>query len=390
MNRNAIGAGAPSAPPSMLVVEDEPHVGQLIANLAASVGMVATVVRSAREMERHLDRHAPAAISVDLRLAGGHGGVDVLGLLGVRRLQTPIILVSGADESTLFAARETAQDQGLRIAGLLQKPFDNAVFCDLLVRACSSAGIYQPAELLEAIARNALFLEFQPKMFVGAGQGVAGAEALVRWQHPLHGVVPPTEFLSAAESPEAALPLTIAVLRAAAAQWRTWKDAGHDIQIAVNMPAAVLSDIQAPARLRVAADLERCPPLRISLELRDESLSTETGEHLRGLVRLEAAGFGLSLDDCSGAADRLARLRGLPFSEIKIASSVVRAVTRSDGSAIARQIVSVGYDLGLAVCAMGVESDEAHAKVAALGCDFAQGYYYGRPKAPRAALAQAA
>jgi diguanylate cyclase (GGDEF)-like protein/PAS domain S-box-containing protein/excisionase family DNA binding protein len=242
------------------------------------------------------------------------------------------------------------------------------------------------AELREAITQGALALHYQPKVALATGQ-VHGVEALVRWPHPVHGLLPPDQFIPLAEQHGLIGPLTLWVLEEALRQGKLWARAGWDLNVAVNLSAWSLHDASLPDT--IAALLRRfdAPPGRLRLELTEGSVMADAERALEVLTRLAALGVGLSVDDFGTGYSSLAYLKRLPVDEVKIDRSFVRDLATDEAdAAIVHSTVGLGRSLGLQVVAEGVEDRATWDLLARMGCDVAQGYYLSRPL-PAAAVA---
>ncbi|HEU0051958.1 MAG TPA: EAL domain-containing protein [Longimicrobium sp.] len=237
------------------------------------------------------------------------------------------------------------------------------------------------AELGSAIRERRLFLHYQPKVSL-AGRRLLGFEALVRWRHPVHGVIPPGDFIPWAETSELIRPLTLAVLDEAARQWRAWADAGLAAGMAVNLSPRNLLDDELPAALeRVMGDYA-VPPETLSLEITESSVISDPGRAYTNLRRAADMGVRLAMDDFGTGYSSLTYLRRLPLDELKIDLSFVSGMLSSDSDhAIVRSTIGLAHHLGLTVTAEGVEDEPTLRALADLGCDHAQGFHIARPMA---------
>jgi diguanylate cyclase (GGDEF)-like protein len=235
------------------------------------------------------------------------------------------------------------------------------------------------AELRHALERDELLLYYQPKVRLADGV-VCGVEALVRWQHPTRGLVPPSDFLPAAEQSGLIEPLTAWVLRRALTDQQDWTAAGRDWTVSVNVSAR---NLESPGFLAVVSSLLDefgVAPARLILEITETAVVEDiqtAGQALRGLAAL---GVGISVDDFGTGYTSLARLRGVPLTEIKIDRSFVDTVLiEPENRAIVRAVIALAHGLGCRVTAEGVETAEVAAWISAAGCDEAQGYLYSKP-----------
>ncbi|HET9443688.1 MAG TPA: EAL domain-containing protein, partial [Acidimicrobiales bacterium] len=238
-------------------------------------------------------------------------------------------------------------------------------------------------ELRCAINTGALQVHYQPKTDLRTGF-VSGVEALVRWEHPDHGFVPPDEFIDLAERTGTIRPLTLFVLTEALRQWRAWRRQGVDLGVAVNLSARNLLDPELTDDVDRLLRLFAVPPERLTLEITETSVMTDSVRSLQCLNRLHALGVRLSIDDFGTGHSSLSYLKRLPVDEVKIDRSFVMNMATDDNDAvIVRSTVDLGHNLGLRVVAEGVEDQECRDRLTELGCDLAQGFHLGRPLPPQ-------
>jgi len=234
--------------------------------------------------------------------------------------------------------------------------------------------------LRHAIDDNQLFLLYQPQVCVKTGR-VVGVEALVRWRHPERGVIPPDQFILLAEHAGLIKPLTLWVLTTALHQCRGWHDLGIAISVAVNLSARSLKDAGLPAQVAAILHHAGVAPSSLELEITESVIMADPARALEILTRLNTMGVRLSIDDFGTGYSSLSYLKKLPVESIKIDKSfVISMVTDQDDAVIVRSTIELAHTLGLKVVAEGVEQRETWDRLAALGCDFAQGYYLSRPQ----------
>jgi len=243
----------------------------------------------------------------------------------------------------------------------------------------SPARLTLVSQVRPALEREEFEMYFQPKVRLTDGR-VAGAEALLRWNHPERGVVAPDEFIPLVEKTVLLAPLTSYVMEHVMRQWRTWADEGMAIPIAINLSPRSLLARNLPEE--VASKLERfeMPASFLRMELTESFLMSDSGRSTAVLDGLAQSGVSLSIDDFGTGYSSLSYLKRLPIDEIKIDRSFVMDMnTDGDDFMIVRATVDLGKNLGLRVVAEGVEDRETFDRLADFGCDEAQGYYIARP-----------
>ena len=234
-------------------------------------------------------------------------------------------------------------------------------------------------DLRRALDRSELVLHYQPKLSIGTGE-VVGAEALVRWQHPERGLVFPDEFIPLAEHTGLIGALTRTVLGAALAQARRWADAGRPIAVSVNLSVRNLLDDDLPDQVADLLARHGVAPELLELEVTETAIMTDPVRAQDVLERLTLLGIRVSIDDFGAGYTSLGHLKNLPVSELKIDRSFVTDMSADGGRAlIVQSVVNLWHNLGLTLVAEGVETEDALAALAGLGCDVAQGYLMSRP-----------
>jgi diguanylate cyclase (GGDEF)-like protein len=236
------------------------------------------------------------------------------------------------------------------------------------------------ADLREAITTGQLQVHYQPKISL-TGQGPAcSLEALARWSHPARGNVPPDVFIPVAEQTGVIGMLTDYVLTASLQQCRMWLDAGLDMAVAVNISPRVLRDDSFSERLAAMLARHRVPASRLTLEITESAVMADVAHTIEVLWQLRRQGVRLAIDDLGVGHSSLAYLKRLPVHEVKIDKSFVLTMTDDEyDDAIVCAVVGLAHQLGMSVVAEGVETELARDRLAEIGCDVAQGYWYSRP-----------
>ena len=234
-------------------------------------------------------------------------------------------------------------------------------------------------ELRDAMATGQLSLHYQPKVDMATNE-LAGVEALVRWDHPVHGALAPSEFVPLAEHSGLIQPLTKYVISEALIQLQRWRAAGLDINVAVNLSAQSLQDLQLPTEIGFLLRSSGVPAEALTLELTESSIMADAPRAMRVLNGLHDMGIRLAIDDFGTGYSSLSYLRQLPVNELKIDQSFVKgAITNPHDAIIIRSTVELGRNLGLVIVAEGVEQPSHWDLLADLGCDCAQGFFVGHP-----------
>lgn len=235
-------------------------------------------------------------------------------------------------------------------------------------------------DLRRAIARSEFQLHYQPQ--VDRRGRIIGVEALLRWQHPTRGMVPPNAFIPLAEETGLIIPIGEWVLRTAAAQLQAWAGSPEtrDLTIAVNVSATQFRQPDFVEQVRSIVSLSGARPQALKLELTESVLAEDIDVVQAKMQALKAFGIAWSLDDFGTGYSSLSSLKNLPFQQIKIDQSFVRDLLADPRNmAIVETIVRLSDSLGLSVIAEGVETEAQRAALEKAGCSHFQGYLFGRP-----------
>lgn len=239
-------------------------------------------------------------------------------------------------------------------------------------------------ELRQAIREDQLELHYQPKVELATGRAIE-VEALIRWRHPLRGMIAPADFIPFAEQTGYIKALTRWVIEAAIAQVGRWLKQGIELRIAVNVSALDLNEPDLVRRIIEQMGRHAVCPEFISLEVTESGFMDDPERALATLIELDALGLRLAVDDFGTGYSSLAYLKRLPVSELKVDQTFVRHLRGSDDDAvIVRSTIDLGHNLGLEVTAEGVEDAESYCLLKEWGCDIAQGYHISRPLAEEA------
>ncbi|KAF1051544.1 MAG: putative signaling protein [Stenotrophomonas maltophilia] len=230
-----------------------------------------------------------------------------------------------------------------------------------------------------AIREGGLLLHYQPKVQLSDGR-VMGFEALLRWEHPERGLIPPQEFIPLAESTELIHPLTYWVLDEALRQVRAWAEQGLDTCMAVNISANNLRNPHFVSELQALLEAHQVPAAQLELEVTEGTLLEDPEMALRSLQAIRDLGVALSIDDFGTGYSSLAYLKRLPVQVLKIDRTFVSAMVENFSDAmIVQSTIALGHNFGMQVVAEGVEDEATATALQRLGCDIAQGYHFGRP-----------
>jgi len=373
----------------VLVLDGTPEVGSTITTIARRSGLDCRVVDSSDRFFADIVAWDPTHLVVDLWLPPTEG-VELLRRLGETGCVLPVLVVNGGDAAAQHAVERVAVEAGLDLFTVLAKPFafsaweafftvEPAERHPFVSEDAGPTGACAPGrEALEAgLVEGQFFLAYQPKVSCTHG-GLAGFEALLRWQHPERGELSAQDFIGEADRLDLLRPITDFVLQEGIA-WAAQAGRTARFSLAVNVSPVSLADADFVDRLLQFCDARDFPTERLVLEL-PESAATGRGGVLESLVQLRRHGVRLSLDNFGGGGTSVRDLARLPLQELKIERGFVIAAAHSDEARrTVLAIIAMAKALGLATVAEGVETLDAFRFLNEAGCDFAQGFFIGRP-----------
>jgi EAL domain-containing protein (putative c-di-GMP-specific phosphodiesterase class I) len=237
------------------------------------------------------------------------------------------------------------------------------------------------SDLRHALERNEFVLHYQPQVDLRRG-GIIGVEALIRWNHPEHGMIFPDQFIPFSENTGLINPITEWVLRTAITQCKTWQAGGTELRIAVNVTARSFQDPLLVDKLEalLCGEGTCLTPDRIEIEITENILMEDIEHGAKAIGRLRDLGISVSIDDFGTGYSSLAYLKKLPIHSIKIDKSFVLNMTEDNNDAvIVRSTIDLAHNLGYLVIAEGVENRDSLDLLELLGCDHAQGYHISHP-----------
>jgi diguanylate cyclase (GGDEF)-like protein len=286
---------------------------------------------------------------------------------------------------TLFAGQRCTMDELLKWADLAMYQAKAAGrntlrFFDPEMQAVVTARAAIETDLNEALLKNQFQLYYQAQVD-GTGK-LTGVEALIRWRHPLRGLVSPAEFIPVAEDSGLIVTLGRWVVKTACAQLAAWAERPgmENLTIAVNVSARQFHHNDFVAQVLAALEHTGANPARLKLELTESMLANDVDEIIAKMTSLKAKGVAFSLDDFGTGYSSLSYLKRLPLDQLKIDQSFVRDIlTDANDAAIARTVIALADSMGLAVIAEGVETEAQRELLAHQGCHAYQGYLFSRP-----------
>ena len=372
----------------ILVLDDEPFMRKLLARMLTNQGF--TSVTLCESGQAALDRvdgvdTRPNLILLDLNMPE-MDGIEFVRHLVERNYTGSLILISGEDERMLQTVEKLVQAHKITVLGHIHKPVKPEALSALLEKWAPSSldspkaqKVYGADEVRAAINNGELVNYYQPKVTVATGK-VAGVETLVRWRHPVHGIVPPDQFIGVAEASGLIDDLTRVVLTSALAQAKAWQEAGLVLRVSVNVAMDSLASLDFLDFVTGLTAKTGVPPQQIVLEVTESQLMGDARIPLEILTRLRLKRFRLSIDDFGTGHSSLAQLRDIPFDELKIDQGFVhRAWTVDTLRAMYDASLALARQLGMEVVAEGVEDRDDWDLLLRTGCDLAQGAFISRP-----------
>jgi EAL domain-containing protein (putative c-di-GMP-specific phosphodiesterase class I)/FixJ family two-component response regulator len=379
--------------PISFVVDDEPGIRQIVTYTLHDFGIRTAEFESAPAVIQALDRQTPDLFFLDVSLRGSDA-IDVIRGLAARNFRGAVQLMSGKDRSLLEDIRRVGERHALRMLPVLSKPFrPEAVrkvirehFSDQIKQAAGSGpqaihtvpdSLTSWATLDEILERNWLELWYQPKIDL-KNRSLAGVEGLARGRHPDHGIMPPGSFLPNA-SEESLLKLTEAVILIALADWGRFCEQGFPLRIALNVPVHALLKLPIPQIIREQRPKSDKWPGLI-LEVTEDQIVRDIALAHEMATQLKIYDITLAIDDFGTGYSHLARLRDLPFAELKLDRNLVTNCGEDEtNAALCQTGIDLAHRFGTVAVAEGIEKSSELEALFQMGCDLGQGYLFAPP-----------
>ena len=370
-----------NSPNRLLIADTDADTRRIAGDFAAAHGYTIAYAADEAQFRDLVGRFAPTVILID-PLGLAPQDFDALRWLGLRRGGSTLIVVTAQDPCPL-APEEIHMAYGLEVAMAQAKPLSRSMLEAVLLPQLIRSRQLCETDLRRAVDRAQLCAYYQPKLRRAAqGWELAGIEALLRWNHPEHGLVYPDDFIELAESHGLIGALTDYVLQDGIDQIAAWNQRGHRLGLSVNLSAKLLTDVDFADRMCDFLFSRGVAPDQLTLEITESAAFGDPPSTLEILSRLRARGIGLALDDFGIGYSSLTQLYKLPFSEVKIDKTIGMELAQTPAARmIVRAIVDLGHHLGLSVCCEGVESKTSLDVLQQCGCDQVQGYFIARPMA---------
>ncbi|MEO6154827.1 MAG: EAL domain-containing response regulator [Thermomonas sp.] len=376
---------------SFLVVEDHPFQRSMMVEMLENMGVrsihEAADGYSALEVMRELGQ-AFDVIITDIDMPG-MDGMAFIRRLGEAKVRASLIITSGLDQSLLGTIGTMSAAYGMRLLGIVEKPPTSQRFAELIamhwqVRArpektAQGSPAFTLQEILSGLEAEQFEPFYQPRVELKTRR-VKGAEALARWRHPHSGIVLPHAFISILEESGHIAELTWVMLAKSARACRTWRDAGLDLNVSVNISAKLLEDPAIADAITWQVTHQGLETKHMTLEITESAAMNSVGQVLENLLRLRIKGFGLSVDDYGTGYSSLQQLSRIPFTELKVDHSfVMHAVHQEASRLILESSLEMARNLGITSVAEGAETAEDWNLLRKSGCDLVQGYFVAKP-----------
>jgi EAL domain-containing protein (putative c-di-GMP-specific phosphodiesterase class I)/ActR/RegA family two-component response regulator len=373
-------------PQKILIIDDDINICDIICKTAADMGIACLATTDATSFFDSLTPDV-TLVMIDLVMPNVDG-IEILRILGEKGCSANVVVMSGVDKRIIETAEILTRTLGLSTVEHLSKPFRISTLESLFGSAVESVAVPNDEtrrvhceldELRGAIERDEFVLHYQPQVEIATNR-IAAVEALVRWQHPTHGLVYPNDFVEYAEQVGLIDELTRIVIRKGLSEMGALTDeSGRPIMLALNLSAVSLRDLAFPdffasmiAEYGVAAE-------SIVLEITETGLIRELSKTLDVLTRLRMKKVELSIDDFGTGYSMMQQLSHIPANQLKIDRSFVMNLHNEQERVIVEKTIEIGHDLGMTVVAEGVENREQLELLRRKNCDLAQGFVFSKP-----------
>ena len=369
--------------PVLLALDDDEEIGSLLCAIGQRAGFEVTATTSHKDFQTTLRLSRPDVIVLDLQMPE-MDGVQMLRFLAEEKVDAGIVLVTGMDMRTISSAEQYGRSKGLRVLATLQKPFMPEDLSNALATAQAATRSLTPSDLQKAIEGDQLIVHYQPTIarFADGSWDISSFEALLRWNHPVRGIITPDAFISMGEEHGLIGAMTDFVIQRGIEQLRGWKAMRFNLGMRINIAASLITDIDFPDRLEAILLEQEVDPAALTLEVTETATLEQSTETIDILTRLRLKNINLAIDDFGIGYSSLTQLVRMPFSEMKIDKSLLISIQESKESRIMDALVELAHKLNLTVCAEGVETEKTLEFLGEVGCDAAQGYYISQPIPP--------
>ncbi|MGR9087251.1 MAG: EAL domain-containing response regulator [Gammaproteobacteria bacterium] len=377
---------------NFLVVEDDDFQRETLVEMLRTLG--ATSIEQAADGYQALeifqaDRPNPIHIVLcDLEMPE-MDGMEFFRHMGSTHPDISIVIVSALDSALITSVEKMVSAYGLRLLGAVEKPISLSQLDALIKQQASFHKLPRPApqakpcfsldEIIDGLHNDQFEPFFQPKLDVLTG-ALTGAEALARWLHPVHGIIPPSDFIDLLERSGKINELTFIMLEKAASACRMMHEHGYPLSVSVNISRDSLIDTTLSSKITQIIRNANLDPHYIILEVTETATMTDVAHTLENLARLRMHGFGLSIDDYGTGYSSMQQIARIAFSELKIDQSFVKNFSDNGPlRIIVQSSIDMAHKLRIKCIAEGVETEQDWNALKSMGCDSAQGYFIAKP-----------
>ncbi len=373
----------------VIVVDDDHFILRQMERMLNRLGIEQAIYTdSADQALRYLARRTPVTdlLITDLNMPD-LDGIELMRHVSSMKLNVAVILMSGEDSRILHTAEQIARERQINILSSLEKPVQQEALHRLICSSAINTAMQArnedlhdlELELQQAIQQKQLITYYQPQVDIRHNK-VIGVEALVRWQHPEKGIIPPVRFIGLAEELDLIGSLTQQVYDQAFGDIARLDKMGQPLQISVNFSTQGLNQLDIPEMVSDSLRHHQLPANRVTIEVTESMLAKDALTCLEILTRFRLKGMNLAIDDFGTGFSTLEQLQKIPFNELKIDRSFVHNADKNKVSlAILESSLNLANSLNLHTVAEGVEDAHDLELVRAFDCERVQGYYFARP-----------
>ncbi len=369
------------APVRVLILDDDPDITGIQQVILEDMGCEVTVANDFPAFRRALAQSCDLLV-LDLMMPWTDG-ITVLRFLADNRFLAPILLSSSTEEKVMRSVRSLGDLRGLHVLGHLRKPFRPDEFVNEVEQVLSSHRLlvertFDPEDVVELVESDAFRMYYQPMFNLRFGR-VEALEALVRAKHPEKGLLKPDAFLRTVETTALLRRFTERSIELVFEDMAAWERRGLTPRVAINIAGRSLDDVTLPDLIVATAERHDVDLKRVQIEITETTLARHFANALEVLSRLRLKGVHLAIDDFGVAYSTQERLRGLPFSELKMDYSLTAAITEEEGLKVIQRCLDLCRELDLSCVAEGVETEQQLAILNRLECHQAQGFLLCKP-----------
>lgn len=363
---------------SALICTKNNALAAIVTSLCQSCALEDIRIKNAKDISNIIENESFKLLILDTWLQEP-SIIDLLYILSNLECEIPIMALGDCEEKVLLSIKRIGELKKLHIYTMKLDSLTTETFREILNVIDKKNDIINEEAIALALEKKQFIMHYQPKVALNTYK-LQGAEALIRWQRPNHGLIQPDSFIPVVEKTDLIIPMTYWAIEEVFKQYAVWKRTGIRLKLAINLSAKILTDMILPDELSKLVKKYKVFPEDICFEITEAAAMHRPDIVLEVLTRIRLKVFSLAIDDFGTGYSSLVELQRLPFTELKIDKSFVSDIDYNISNMhIVKSIIGLGKNMNLTLIAEGVETKEAADKLLTMGCESMQGYLISRP-----------